>query len=148
MRIVAVKGFSNTGKTTTVTELVKELRRRGYTVGTIKDIHYEGYRADTPGTDTFRHMESGARRVTALGLRETAVIAGRRMRIEDVLKYYKEDFVSSAAFRRRLRTHVPRCNNGKDRGGCGQAHVRRGCGRIGSYFRSNGGVQRTACNKR
>ncbi|HIU26471.1 MAG TPA: molybdopterin-guanine dinucleotide biosynthesis protein B [Candidatus Copromorpha excrementigallinarum] len=93
MRIVAVKGFSNTGKTTTVTELVKELRRRGYTVGTIKDIHYEGYRADTPGTDTFRHMESGARRVTALGLRETAVIAGRRMRIEDVLKYYKEDFV-------------------------------------------------------
>lgn len=93
MRIVMVKGFSKTGKTTTVTELIKELRRRGYTVGTLKDIHYEAYRADVPGTDTFRHMESGARRVTALGPRETAMIADKRMSAEEVLKYYKEDFV-------------------------------------------------------
>ena len=93
MRIVMIKGFSKTGKTTTVTALAAELRRRGYTVGTLKDIHYEGYRADVPGTDTFRHMESGARRVTALGPKDTAIMVNERMDPEAVLKYYKEDFI-------------------------------------------------------
>lgn len=93
MRIAMVKGFSKTGKTTTVSALVGELRRRGYSVGTVKDIHYEGFRADTPGTDTFKHMESGACRVTAMGPADTAVMTDRPMDIDEVLKYYKEDFV-------------------------------------------------------
>lgn len=93
MRVVMVKGFSKTGKTTTVTLLTEELRRRGYSVGTIKDIHYEGYRADTPGTDTDRHRCSGAYRVTALGPADTAIIMDSRMKPEAVLKYYKEDFI-------------------------------------------------------
>ena len=93
MRIVMVKGFSKTGKTTTVSSLIEELRRRGYSVGTVKDIHFEGYRADTPGTDTDRHRRSGAYRVTALGPGDTAVIMDSRMKPEAVLKYYKEDFI-------------------------------------------------------
>ena len=93
MRIVMVKGFSKTGKTTTVSFLIEELRRRGYSVGTVKDIHFEGYRADTPGTDTDRHRRSGAYRVTALGPGDTAVIMDSRMKPEAVLKYYKEDFI-------------------------------------------------------
>lgn len=93
MKVVMVKGFSKTGKTTTVTLLTEELRRRGYSVGTIKDIHYEGYRADTPGTDTDKHRCSGAYRVTALGPADTAIIMDSRMKPEAVLKYYKEDFI-------------------------------------------------------
>lgn len=93
MRVVMVKGFSKTGKTTTVTLLTEELRRRGYSVGTIKDIHFEGYRADTPGTDTDKHRCSGAYRVTALGPVDTAIIMDSRMKPEAVLKYYKEDFI-------------------------------------------------------
>lgn len=93
MMIIKVKGFSKTGKTTTVTSLVKELCRRGYTVGTVKDIHFEGYEADTPGTDTYKHAEAGARRVTARGPGSTAVITNRKMDIDAILKYYKEDFV-------------------------------------------------------
>lgn len=93
MRIIMIKGFSKTGKTTTVTSLVSELKRRGYTVGTVKDIHFEGYRADTPGTDTFKHREAGAVRVTALGSSDTAIIADKHMEINEILKYYEEDFV-------------------------------------------------------
>ncbi len=93
MRVVMIKGFSKTGKTTTVTFLIEELRRRGYSVGTVKDIHFEGYRADTPGTDTDRHRRSGAYRVTALGPADTAVITDSRMDPEEVLQHYKEDFV-------------------------------------------------------
>ncbi|MDO4487233.1 MAG: molybdopterin-guanine dinucleotide biosynthesis protein B [Bacillota bacterium] len=93
MRIVMIKGFSKTGKTTTVTALASELRSRGYSVGTVKDIHFDGFRADSPGTDTFKHMEAGACRVTARGSGETAMFADRQMSIDEILKYYKEDFV-------------------------------------------------------
>ncbi len=93
MRAVMVKGFSKTGKTTTVTRLVAELRKRGYSVGTVKDIHYEGFAMDHPGTDTYKHAQAGAVRVTALGEHETDLLLSRRMEIDAVLKYYKEDFV-------------------------------------------------------
>lgn len=93
MRIIMVKGFSKTGKTTTVTALIKELRERGYSVGTVKDIHYQGFAMDQPGTDTWKHTGAGAERVTALGLKETDILFSRRMNIDAVLKYYKEDFV-------------------------------------------------------
>ena len=93
MQLITIKGYSKTGKTTTVTSLVAELRRRGYTVGTVKDIHFEGYEPDTPGTDTYKHAKAGARRVTARGNNGTAIIMDRRMSIDEILKYYKEDFV-------------------------------------------------------
>ena len=38
MRTVMIKGYSKTGKTATVTALIEEFRKRGYTVGTVKDI--------------------------------------------------------------------------------------------------------------
>ena len=41
MKILMIKGFSKTGKTSIVTALVTELCRRGYSVGTVKDIHFE-----------------------------------------------------------------------------------------------------------
>lgn len=93
MKIIMIKGFSKTGKTSTVTSLVAELRRRGYTVGTVKDIHFEGYEADTPNTDTYKHRKAGARRVTARGTGDTSIILDRQMTIHEILKYYKEDFV-------------------------------------------------------
>ncbi len=93
MRIIMVKGFSKTGKTTTVTALIKELRKRGYSVGTVKDIHYQGFAMDQPGTDTWKHTGAGAQRVTAMGLKETDILFSRPMDIKAVLKYYKEDFV-------------------------------------------------------
>lgn len=93
MRIIMIKGFSKTGKTTTVTALISELRSRGYSVATVKDIHFADYHADTPGTDTFKHMEAGACRVTARGPQDTSLIVDRQMTIDEILKYYKEDFV-------------------------------------------------------
>lgn len=93
MKIIMFKGYSKTGKTSTVAALVAELRRRGYTVGTVKDIHFEGYEADAPNTDTYKHRKAGARRVTARGIGDTSIILNRQMRIEEILKYYKEDFV-------------------------------------------------------
>ncbi len=93
MRIITVKGFSKTGKTTTVTSLISELRKRGYTVGSVKDIHFKDFEADTPGTDTYKHAAAGASRVTARGPKNTGIIMDERMSMDAILKYYKEDFV-------------------------------------------------------
>ncbi|MBI5845394.1 MAG: molybdopterin-guanine dinucleotide biosynthesis protein B [Deltaproteobacteria bacterium] len=58
--IICFVGFSGSGKTTVVTAVVSALNQRGFSVGTIKhDVH--GFSMDTPGKDSFRHKEAGAR---------------------------------------------------------------------------------------
>ncbi|MDK2817752.1 MAG: molybdopterin-guanine dinucleotide biosynthesis adapter protein [Moorella sp. (in: firmicutes)] len=57
--VISVVGKSDVGKTTLLTKLLPELKRRGYRVATIKhDTH--GFDIDRPGKDTWRHAEAGA----------------------------------------------------------------------------------------
>jgi molybdopterin-guanine dinucleotide biosynthesis adapter protein len=55
---VHVVGRRNHGKTTLVVELVKEFRRRGIRVGTIKHSRHT-HDLDTPGKDSHRHRQAG-----------------------------------------------------------------------------------------
>ncbi len=60
--LVAIVGNSGTGKTTLITRLIPELKRRGFRVGTIKhDVH--GFEIDRPGKDSWRHKDAGANMV-------------------------------------------------------------------------------------
>lgn len=62
-RLVSVVGKKNSGKTTLVVALVRELVRRGHRVMTIKHGMHP-FDFDTKGRDTWRHMhEGGAERV-------------------------------------------------------------------------------------
>ena len=62
-RLVAVVGKKNSGKTTLVVALVRELVRRGHRVMTIKHVSHP-FEMDQQGRDTWRHMhEGGAERV-------------------------------------------------------------------------------------
>ena len=57
--IVSVVGKSGSGKTTLLEGLIRELKRRGYRVGTIKhDAH--SFEIDRPGKDTWRHAQAGS----------------------------------------------------------------------------------------
>ncbi|MHB1126489.1 MAG: molybdopterin-guanine dinucleotide biosynthesis protein B [Bacillota bacterium] len=57
--IISVVGRSNVGKTTLIEKLLRELKKRGYRVATIKhDVH--GFEMDKPGKDTWRHAQAGA----------------------------------------------------------------------------------------
>jgi len=57
--LVAVVGYSGTGKTTVITRLIPELKKRGLRVGTVKhDVH--GFEIDKPGKDSWRHKDAGA----------------------------------------------------------------------------------------
>lgn len=62
-----VSEVSNVGKTTVIEGMIKELKSRGYSVGTIKhDAH--GFDIDKKGKDTYRHREAGS---------ETVIISSR-----------------------------------------------------------------------
>ena len=92
MRIIIVKGYKKTGKTTTVTRIIGELVRRGYSVGSAKEIHFEGFAMDREGTDSWCHADAGASTVIVSGLHETDVLYQRPMEIRDMLDLYTEDF--------------------------------------------------------
>ncbi|MDD3704892.1 MAG: molybdopterin-guanine dinucleotide biosynthesis protein B [Clostridiaceae bacterium] len=93
MKIFSVYGYSLSGKTTTIEYLIKELNRRNYSVGTIKDIHYEEFAIDTVGSNTDRHRKAGAELVTARGLYETDILFKERLPIPEILKFYTQDYV-------------------------------------------------------
>lgn len=89
MKICAIFGFSKSGKTTTVEGVVSELRRRGYSVASVKDIHNEKFAIDMEGTNTYRHKAAGAQLVTARGLSETDILFQERLSLEQILKIYQ-----------------------------------------------------------
>ena len=93
LKVFSVYGYSKSGKTTTVECLIKELILRNYTVGTVKDIHYEEFAIDTVGSNTDRHRRAGAELVTARGLYETDILFKKRLPMQEILKYYTQDFV-------------------------------------------------------
>ncbi len=57
--LIAIVGKSDAGKTTLLEKLIRELKRRGYRVATIKhDAHH--FEIDHPGKDSYRHFHAGA----------------------------------------------------------------------------------------
>lgn len=88
MKVFAIYGFTGSGKTTTIEEVIKELRKRNYSVGSVKEIHFEEFAIDTVGTNTYRHREAGSQLVTARGYNETDILYQERLPINEILKSY------------------------------------------------------------
>ncbi|AGK99896.1 molybdopterin-guanine dinucleotide biosynthesis protein B [Desulfoscipio gibsoniae] len=93
MKVFSVFGVSQSGKTTTVESIIGELSRRGYRVGSIKNIHFQDFAIDVPGTNTWRHRLAGAEIVVARGLTETDVLIPRQLSIEEILTFFDQDYV-------------------------------------------------------
>lgn len=93
MKVFSVIGITQSGKTTTVEQIIGELTRRRYSVGSVKDIHFEAFALDTPGTNTDRHRQAGSSLVTARGLKETDILFPVSLSIEKILEFYNQDWV-------------------------------------------------------
>lgn len=93
MKVFSVVGITKSGKTTTIENIIKELRRRGYSVGSVKEIHFEKFSIDTEGTNTFRHKKAGSQLVTARGNYETDILFQEKLCIDELLRFYDHDFV-------------------------------------------------------
>ncbi len=57
--IVSIVGKSKSGKTTLIEEVIRELKSRGYRVGTIKHAP-QGMTFDVPDKDSWRHIQAGS----------------------------------------------------------------------------------------
>ncbi|MDE0531954.1 MAG: molybdopterin-guanine dinucleotide biosynthesis protein B [Albidovulum sp.] len=62
MKLFAIIGWKNSGKTGLVERLVSEFGKRSIVVSTIKHAHH-AFSVDRRGTDSFRHKAAGAREV-------------------------------------------------------------------------------------
>lgn len=95
-------GKPNCGKTTLIEKLIPALENRGVRVGTIKH-HHGAIQMDTPGKDTWRHKQAGARIVllsspTGIGLiQDTA----EDTPVEDLVSHYfqKVDLVIAEGYK-------------------------------------------------
>ena len=72
--IIAVVGSRHSGKTTTVTIIVKGLTAKGYKVATAKHIHQSSFTIDAEGRDTWRHAQAGAQTIVAVAANELTTI--------------------------------------------------------------------------
>lgn len=70
--IVSIVGKSKSGKTTLVEGLIRELKSRGYRVGTIKHTP-QGMTFDVPDKDSWRHIQAGSE-VTAISALDKVVL--------------------------------------------------------------------------
>ena len=90
--IVSIVGHSNSGKTTLIEKLVRELTSRGYRVATIKHTHETV--ADMPEKDTCRHLKAGSK---AAGLSTSDRLSlvmtySREMTVAEIGRFFGEDY--------------------------------------------------------
>lgn len=71
--VIHIVGKSNSGKTLLVVRLVRELRRRGYRVGTIKHASH-GFDLDKRGKDSWRHFQAGSEATVVVSPRRLAMV--------------------------------------------------------------------------
>ena len=93
MNAFQVCGYSKCGKTTLIKELISRFHVGGERVASIKDIHFEDFRMDEPGKNTYVHMEAGANPVVARGMKETDFLYSHRMEFQDIVPRIAADWL-------------------------------------------------------
>lgn len=94
MKIITVNGVTQSGKTTVCETIIHGLRDKGFSVGSVKEIHFEQFAIDTdPNANTNRHRKAGSQLVTARGMHETDILYQEMLPITEILKHYNHDYV-------------------------------------------------------
>jgi molybdopterin-guanine dinucleotide biosynthesis protein B len=65
VKVVGFAGYSGSGKTSLIEQLIPMLRLRGLRVSVVKHAHHR-FDIDQPGKDTWRHRQAGAVEVVAV----------------------------------------------------------------------------------
>ena len=84
--IIGFYGYSNTGKTTVIVDLIKKLTEAKFKVATIK-YSDKKISFDTQKKDTYKHTQVGANPVVLSSLLETDFIIQKKFSTEDIIKY-------------------------------------------------------------
>jgi molybdopterin-guanine dinucleotide biosynthesis adapter protein len=90
-KVIGIVGWKDVGKTYLVTEIIKLLVAKNYRVGSIKHAHHD-FDIDKPGTDSFKHRESGSNQVIISSSKRWAKINENIDNREKDLKELIEEF--------------------------------------------------------
>jgi len=85
---IHIVGRKNSGKTTLIVDLVRELTKNGYRVGTIKHTHHH-HELDTPGKDSHQHRKAGSAVVGILSPGMTAVFQPNENGVTESIDRYE-----------------------------------------------------------
>ncbi len=91
--IVSIVGKSKSGKTTLIEKLIRELKSRNYRVATVKHTVEEAV-LDTPGKDTWRHLQAGSE-ATVLGSENGILLikpAASGTILDEIVRLLGEDY--------------------------------------------------------
>ncbi len=85
-------GWSDSGKTTLVTGLIRSLSDNGLRIGAVKH-HHKSFDIDHKGKDSWRFSAAGARKTVITGPRQTALIERTEQQIPlaDLVSSYLDD---------------------------------------------------------
>ncbi|MHA1616284.1 MAG: molybdopterin-guanine dinucleotide biosynthesis protein B [Candidatus Njordarchaeales archaeon] len=91
--IIAILGHKNSGKTTLIEYLTRELVNKGLKVVTMKHIHHDFFEVDKEGKDTWRHKRAGATIVSGVSKKRLVIISDEVSELndafEEVMNYLK-----------------------------------------------------------
>jgi molybdopterin-guanine dinucleotide biosynthesis protein B len=100
--VISLVGKSGVGKTTALERIIREIKRRGYRVGTVKhDTH--GFEMDKPGKDSWRHAQAGSDAVVVSGPHKMALIRkmDEEMPLEEIAQLMGDvDLVITEGYKR------------------------------------------------
>jgi len=82
-------GQSKTGKTTLITEIIKQLTDEGFNVATVK-ITDKNINMDTKGKDTWKHSKAGSKLVVFSSPNETDFLLKSDMNIDKILLHIND----------------------------------------------------------
>ncbi|MEG1711387.1 MAG: molybdopterin-guanine dinucleotide biosynthesis protein MobB [Clostridia bacterium] len=92
MKVFRICGEDNSGKTTTLEYVVRELTYRGFNVASAKDFTDKNFCVDQQGKNTLRHRIAGSKVVVARGLNETGILLQHRLTVCEFLEKLDYDF--------------------------------------------------------
>ncbi len=98
MKIFTIIGYTNSGKTSTLIEIIKELVNRGYNVNSVKHVHIADFTIDTEGKDSWKHRVAGASITAVRGDHETAIIYKKPLNVKELLPYFNGDYLTLEGF--------------------------------------------------
>jgi molybdopterin-guanine dinucleotide biosynthesis protein B len=116
--VISLVGKSGVGKTTALEGILRELKRRGYRVGTVKhDTH--GFDVDKPGKDSWRHAQAGSDVVVISGPQKLAMIhnLSEEMPLDQIVPLMRSvDIVITEGYKRgdRPKIEVTRLERGTE----------------------------------
>lgn len=91
--IVSFVGRSNSGKTTLIEKVILELKSRGYSIASAKNVSHNVV-FDQPGKDSWRHIQAGSKAVVISSPGSIVLIKPiiGNVNIYDVVRLFGEDY--------------------------------------------------------